>query len=251
MNSDLELEVVGLIPAAGFARRLGAHPTSKEVMPVAAFGGPPRPVSEYLLDAFGEASIDRVCWVTRKEKQDIQRCFGSRWGDMQLEYHHVQPTRGAPFTLDAIHEHVRGAVCALGWPDILLPQCDAYRRLRQELRVTGADVVLGLFPTPQPSAVDVVEADDGRVHTLHIKSNRPVESPLTWGPAVWRPSFTSFMHACLLDESKLPAEREPHVGDLFTLAIAEGLHVASVQLSDQPCVDVGTPEGLQLLERLS
>ena len=58
-------------------------------------------------------------------------------------------------------------------------------------------MVLGTFPTDHPELVDMVASDPhGWVTEIAIK---PAETALKrcWGIAVWRPSFTDFMHRWL------------------------------------------------------
>ena len=76
---DGRLDAVGLVPAAGRARRLGERCRSKELEPVYRRGGvgdsAPRPVIERLLDAFSEARLCRVIVVTRIAKADVRKAL--------------------------------------------------------------------------------------------------------------------------------------------------------------------------------
>jgi glucose-1-phosphate thymidylyltransferase len=63
------------------------------------------------------------------------------------------------------------------------------------LKQTGADIVLGLFPTEHASIMDTVRSDrSGRVESILVK---PVVAPpgyeRTWMNAVWRPHFGDFL----------------------------------------------------------
>jgi glucose-1-phosphate thymidylyltransferase len=58
--------LVGVIPAAGSATRLGPLPSSKEVLPV---GG--RPVMDYLVERMRLADCDEIRLVTRTDKTDV------------------------------------------------------------------------------------------------------------------------------------------------------------------------------------
>lgn len=117
---------------------------------------------------------------------------------------------------------------------------------------TQCDVLLGLFPTQQPGNVDMVAVDNkGVVEYLDIK---PQQTTLkyTWGVALWTPAFTKFMHNWLakIDMSKLDkvgarhAHGELFVGDVIQAALDDGMRVEAVQVSDEPYLDIGTPENL-------
>lgn len=214
---------------------------------MAAFGSGPRPVGAYLLDALEDGGIRTAIWLIRPDKQDIPATFESRWRTLSLRYRSVPATPGVPHTLDEAYEELRGATCALGWPDILFARCDAYGQLLQALDELSADVVLGLFPTDQPALVDVVEMDGDRVCGIVPKPVEPPRSPLTWAPAVWRPTFTDFLHSFLDGRARVSSAREMYLGDVLAHAIGAGLDVRGKLLDDQPSIDVGTPEGLELL----
>jgi len=53
------MEIVGLIPAAGIASRLGKIPFSKEIMPIPGTGTGLRVLSENLVRYFKLADIDQ------------------------------------------------------------------------------------------------------------------------------------------------------------------------------------------------
>ncbi len=250
---DIGEGCVGILPAAGYGRRLqslrGVDSVwrSKEVMPVAAFGSSARPVGAYLLDALADGGVRRAIWLIRPDKQDIPDTFAKQWRTLALEYREIDATPGVPFTIDMAYDDVRDSTCVLGWPDILFAPCDAYRRLLRALDESSADVVLGLFPTDQPAMVDVVELQGDQVRSVVPKPVVPPQSPLTWAPAVWKPAFTEYLHHALGDARSLPGGREPYLGDILAMAIEAGLDVRGILLDEQPSIDVGTPEGLRLL----
>ncbi len=263
-------DIIGLIPAAGLARRLAPLTGSKEVLPIGSRlinsgtitsgaiapqesdeGSAPRVVCEYLLEHMKKGGINRAYLVLRDGKWDIPDTLGdgSRSG-INLAYLIMGLPYGPPFTLDQAYPFVRQHTVALGFPDILFESDDAYARLIATQADTNADVVLGLFPADQPRNVDMVDVDDD-LSVRHILI-KPSDTTLeyTWGIAVWTPAFTDFMHGHLAKiqkgfKSGSDPKQELHVGDVIQAAIDHGLRVLSVKISDQPYIDIGNPENLQ------
>jgi glucose-1-phosphate thymidylyltransferase len=252
MSSTHIRRLVGLIPAAGYATRLGVLPHSKEIQPIGTYfdpnGSGPRPkvVSHYLLEKMRHAGIDRAYFILRDGKWDIPAHFkDGAMVDMFLDYLLVTVPYGTPYTLDVAYPFVRDALVALGFPDILFSPDDAYTRLREHQLKSGVDVVLGLFPTDQPRATDAVAFDaQSRIVQILPKPTQTILSH-TWGIAIWTPVFTEFMHDYL---TGLPTpnkdSRELFVGDVVQAGIKSGLRVEGVPVSDTPFLDIGTPENL-------
>lgn len=242
--------VVGLIPAAGQGTRLAGLPFSKELYPVDASVDPdvqePRAVVEFLLENMRRAGIHRVYIVVRDGKWDIPGHLGdgSRFG-LSIAYLMMGRPFGVPYSLDQAHAHLREAVVALGFPDIMVGCPDAFGSCLAKLDETGADVVAAGFPAEHPQAVDMLEmAADGRVERFVIK---PQVTALThtWPLAVWTPAFSDFMHGFLNDKTEpVDANRDLQVGHVFNAAIEAGLDVRAEIVSDRPFVDIGSPSGL-------
>lgn len=244
-------EIVGLVPAAGRARRLAgvlageAAGTSKEVLPVGLPARGRRPAAAYLLGAFARAGITRAYVVLREGKWDVPTALlGS---PVALAHLVLRESSSVAETLDAAYPFVRGGRVALGFPDILFRPADAFLRVREHQEAAGADVVLGLVPTDRPDKADVVEMDaGGRVRRLVIKPRAPVLRPSTWIAAVWGPAMTELLHAevAAAREAPAPAERELYPGDVIGRAIEEGLRVEAVELPGGRHLDIGTAEDL-------
>lgn len=251
------MDIVGLIPAAGRGSRLAPLPCSKEVLPLGTRAMPdgsirPKALVHYLLEAYQASGIDRAVLVTGASKWDVP-AFITSSGSCGVNVCCVGlgASPGTPFSLDHAYPWVRGSLCALGFPDILLPVESPFRVLVDALSEVGADVALGLFPAEDPTSVDVVEVDSaGWVTSLIPKPERADPPCLTWSVAVWRPGFTDFMHQLLepawtSERARAllmsnPAGREVFVGHVFNRARSAGLRVYGTVLSDQPSLDVGT-----------
>jgi glucose-1-phosphate thymidylyltransferase len=252
-----ELPVIGLIPAAGISARLSPLPCSKELLPVGFMPSPsgpkPKPVCLYLLERMRLAGIPRAFLVLRPGKWDIPAYLGhGEQLGIDLGYLIMRLPHGSPYTLDQAYPFVRGCLVAVGFPDIIFEPQDAYAQLLDRLRATGADVVLGLFPTDAPHTTDMVETDAaGRVLRIHVK---PAQSSLRfcWMLCVWGPRFTEHLHAQLAELERLRADPDPalrpqrelFVGDVVQAAIDRGMLVQSVAFPEGSAIDVGTPGSL-------
>ncbi|MGQ9590680.1 MAG: nucleotidyltransferase family protein [Planctomycetota bacterium] len=242
-------ELVGVVPAAGLATRLGRTPSSKEVLPVgweAGAAGPPRlkVVSEYLLEAFRRAEVQRTFFVIRRGKWDIPQHLGdgSDFG-LRIGYLLMGLPHGAPYTIDQAYPFVREATVALGFPDIIFEPLDAYARLLERHRASEADVTLGLFPARAPETCDMVDADPGgTVRRIEVKPPRSALAN-TWGIALWEPRFGDFLHERVARGlSGAQGAKETYVGEVVQAAIEEGFRVEAIPVSESPYLDIGTPE---------
>jgi glucose-1-phosphate thymidylyltransferase len=252
----MERDVIGLIPAAGKATRISPLPGSKELFPVGFHPhGPegelrPKVVSHYLLERMRLGGVTKAFLVIRKGKWDIPEYYGDGdMLDMQLGYLIMNQPYGPPYTLDQAYPFVQHATVAFGFPDILFTPEDAFAQLLAELNAGSADVVLGVFPVNAPRKWDMVDLESsGRVKGFAFK---PAQSELQygWALAVWRPSFTAFMHRFLAARTAQYGHSggtppEFSVGEVLQAAVAEGLWVGSRIFESGTCLDVGTPGDL-------
>ena len=196
-------DIIGLVPMAGRATRLGLLPGSKELLPLGFRVLPdgtlqPKVVSHYLLETFSHADIRKVVMVLRPGKWDIPAYYrdGGDFG-LELAYVLAKLPWGVPYTLDSAYAFVKDAHVAVGFPDIVYEPQDTFKHLRERLRTTGADVVLGLFPATAPERSDMVTVgEDGRVRDIVVKP-QVTDLSLSWGLALWSPRFTKFLHGHL------------------------------------------------------
>lgn len=248
--------VIALIPAAGHGRRIAPLPYSKELVPIGFRAGAnnelrPKAVCEYLLEKLRAAGITRTYVILRAGKWDIPAYLrdGAAF-DLDLAYLIARYPFGAPYTLDIAYPFARGAIVAVGFPDILFSPDDAFVRLLEHQAITGADVVLGLFPAGAPQKMDMVEVKNARVCAIAVKPHVSAW-PHTWGIAVWTDAFTQFLHEHLRVTLPTAAQcPEIFVGDVIGAAIRAGLRVEGIPVSAQPFLDIGTPDDLALAIRL-
>lgn len=255
-------EVVGLVPAAGQAKRLQPFPCSKELFPVGFAQDPqtgtPRlkVAAQYLLEKFKAAGISKAYIVIREGKWDIPRYFqeGQVVG-LSLAYLVIPGSAGPPDTLDRAYPFIAQNRIAFGFPDILFSPSDAYGRLVEQQERTGADVVLGLHRIEDTRVWDMVDSGtDGWVREIVMK---PASTTLTfgWCFAVWTPAFSEFLHHFLRADgtkrnmSALASTANDPGGDLavgvvFQAALKAGLRIHSVKFPQDSYLDIGTPENL-------
>lgn len=237
---------VGVIPAAGLATRLLPLAYPKELLPItyAESGGRlvPRPVLQASLDQMRRARVHECVIVIAEWKLELVRVFGDGSAlDMSLAYVVRGVPRGLADAVDAATPWLEGRDVVLALPDTLIAPDDALARVRAEREATGADVVLGVFPTAHPEQLGPVRVANGG-HVLEVL-DKPATTDLrnTWGLAVWSPHFTDLLAR---EVAAAPADAKPVLGAMFQRAIELGLSVRAVEFAAGHFLDVGTPEGL-------
>jgi len=254
-------ELVGLVPAAGKAKRIAPLPLSKELYPIGfqMLNGMPQPrpkvVCHYLLEKFQFAGITQTYIVLRKGKWDIPAYFGDgAFVNMHLGYLVMREPFGPPFTLDQAYPFVHNKFVAFGFPDIMFSPEDVFQHLLDHQEASQSDVVLALFPAHNSQIMDMVDIDEkGKIRTMFLK---PAHTDLyfCWLCGVWTPVFTNFMHEYLQTyrrENSLQigtegesAQEDLTVGAVIQAAMEKGLEVHGVTFPDGRYLDIGTPEGL-------
>jgi len=254
-------EIVGLIPAAGTAKRIAPLPFSKELFPIGyqklqgRLHPYPKVVCQYLLEKFQCAGINQAYIVLRKGKWDIPAYFGDgELVNMHLSYLIMREPFGPPFTLDQAYPFVCNKLVAFGFPDIMFSPQNVFKQLLEYQVAKQGDVVLALFPAHNPEVMDMVGIDkNGKIHTMLLK---PLSSDLhfTWLCGVWTPVFTQFMHEYLqsyLRKTSLHNDQDEDiehadltVGAVLQAAIENELEVHGVIYPNRTYIDIGTPEDL-------
>lgn len=256
-------KIIGLLPAAGLGSRISPLPMSKELFPIgfqdlADKGLRPKVACQYLLDAMGRAGVQETFMILRPGKWDIPAYLGDGSQlNMRLAYVTVHVPFGVPFSLNQAYPFVKDAIVAMGFPDILFSPVDAYGQLIQRLQTSQADVVLGLFPTDQPEKVGLVDFDHRGVVSGIYEKSQLTHLKYMWAIAVWRPSFTEFLHqfveakqTALIGEQspvlmkEMPAYQETPIGNVIGGAIANNLRVEAIPFETGQYLDIGTPENL-------
>ena len=237
---------VGLIPAAGLATRLLPLAYPKELLPITYTNDDgrlvPRPVLQASLDQMRRADVRQCVIVIAEWKLEIARVFGdgSALG-VALAYVMRPQARGLADALDAARPWLGDRDVCLTLPDTLIAPDDALARVRADREASGADVVLGVFPTPRPEQLGPVRAD-ARGDVSEVL-DKPATTDLrnTWGMAIWSARFTALLAA---EVAAAPDDAKPVLGAVFQRAIETGLRVRAVTFTDGRFIDVGTSDGI-------
>ena len=238
--------VIGLIPAAGRASRLGSRPGSKELALVLTEGSAePYPVATVLLDAMGSAGIANAYIVLRIGKWDIPAALAGTRETPSIAYLVTPGTASIPETLDVAYPFVREADVALGFPDVRFTPPTAMTQLLTAHRRMSLDLVLGLFPSSRPDKTDMVEVDGDRVTGFRIKPG-PCELTQTWILAAWGPRFTEYLHAYLATAKPRVGgdSTELQISEVLSAALGDGFSIGGFPIAGGHFIDIGTPDDL-------
>ena len=213
--------MIGILPAAGYATRLGPLPGSKELLEVRGL-----PVIEYLVRRLEAGGCTEIRVVTRADKTDLREYAEARGLRVLLG----RPSHVGASVAIALDGLAPDAPVALGYPDTLWEPVDGFALLRQELD-EEVDVVLGLFESPDAYRSDVVTVDEsGRVTGIEVKPAEP-PSMLIWGCLVARAGALADVAAF------------SEVSDSLRPLVARR-RVGSLPLSDR-WLDIGVPGALE------
>ena len=248
-NRDSERrEIVGVLPAAGTATRLGRLPCSKEILPLGLVGDDSghwrvRVAIEDALDGLWAAGVQRAVIVLAPGKEDIRQYLGDGADrGLDIAYETLPDSPGSPWSVNAARDRIGDADTALVFPDIRFEPMTALAELRRAAADGSADLWLALVPSTRGDKVDLVRTEhDGRVMAIDIKPGAG-HAGWTWVTALWRPRFADFLQARL--GAVGPTVEERHVGDFINDAIAAGLEVRARRFPDGSARDIGTPEEL-------
>jgi dTDP-glucose pyrophosphorylase len=218
------LTTIGVIPAAGSARRLQPLARSKEVYPVRG-----RPVMDYLVERMRAASCSELRVVTRPDKLDVV-AHANDLGALVIE---AEPASLAESIVLGLRGLDEGNVVLLGLPDTIWEPMEGFTNLLERLG-EGPRAVLGVFESDEPERSDVVLLDrSGLVRSVHVKEARP-PGRLVWGCAAARVGAFAGL------------ERHQEPGHHFAALAAAG-RLRAVRFPGK-MIDIGTPAALAAVE---
>jgi glucose-1-phosphate thymidylyltransferase len=244
-------ELVGLVPAAGRARRLASLPCSKELFPLGlqdlVINGVavkmPKVTSQYLLDSMKRAGVRKFFFILGKGKSPIMDYYGNgqRFG-IEIAYLYQERLWGMPFALNLARPWLKGKTVLFGMPDTIFTPDDAFVQLLERHFTSGADLTLGLFSTDQPWRFGMVALDARDRVTYCVDKPATTSLEYLWGIACWSSAFTSFLGDEL--QAHPYNGQEVVLGDLFQGAIENHLMVQGMRFEDGSYLDIGDPEAL-------
>ncbi len=252
------MKVVGLMPAAGKATRLAPLPCSKELYPIgfhrigADGGHRPKVVCHHLLENMRLADIRQTFVIIRRDKWDIPAYLADGASlDMNLAYAVVDLSYGIPYTVDQAYPFTKDSIVALGFPDVVFEPKDAFCHLLKHLQASGAELVLGLFPSSRPQKMDMVDIDrQGRIRGIQVKPEK-TDLQFSWIIAVWTPVFSSFLHDFVQNDRKSRSSgqngapfEEVQMSTVIRHALRDKMPMATQVFPNGRCIDIGTPEDL-------
>jgi len=146
---------------------------------------------------YGQPVHHKARWVAafeRRGKADIMNYFGDRKSlGLDITYLVTEVPYGAPYKIDRAYEFVKDDIVALAFPIILFDADAAFSALVHRPSLTGADVVVGLFPADRPDKCDMVAVDEARAVKQIVIKQKDCVLAETWGIAVWAPRFSTYL----------------------------------------------------------
>ncbi len=250
--------IVGLIPCAGKATRLGVLPFSKELYPLGfdKFKGVQNVnvVSSYLINHMKDAGVKDFHLIIKEGKWDIPSYF-SKLNEPKVNfcYHIANIDYGVPFSLNMAYPFIKDKTVCLGFPDILFKPKKVYNQLLTKLASdTNISLVLGVIPIDKPEKWDMIEYDSkDKIKRIVIKSTTEKSLKYGWFCAVWNSKFSNYLNSYVTDllkekSSKDLKNSEIYIGDVIRAAIKNNYNIESVIFEEGTCLDIGTPEDLLL-----
>lgn len=245
----LSSKFIGVIPAAGLGSRLAPFAYPKELLPIiytkeeSGCGVALQPVMQFSLDLLRTAGVTHCYVIISSWKFEIARIFedGANAG-ISLSYIIRNSPHGLADAVNCVSTWATDHCVCLVLPDVIIQPQDALHQVCIEQLSTGADVVLGVFPSSTPEQFGPVSFSlDGNVHAVFDK---PKHTKLrnTWGIAVWSPVFTQYLN--VLSSGRI---LRISLGDAFQHAIEKGLKIRAVYFDNGTFIDLGTPEAIEAL----
>jgi dTDP-glucose pyrophosphorylase len=232
--------MLGIIPAAGAARRLQPLPFSKELLPVGSrvLDGSERPraVSELIVERLICGGATRLCFIIAPRKVDILSYYGASVSGVPVSYV-VQPE---PLGLcDAIFRALpfaeRDEYVAIGLPDTVWFPVDALRALPEK------ELGMLLFPVAEPQHFDAVVTDEAdAVLEVQVKRAMPSTSWI-WGALGMPKPILDALHG--LWQARSP--RDEYIGSVINEYLRGGGRARGVRAGTS-YVDVGTVSGYRV-----
>lgn len=228
--------MIGIIPAAGSATRMGGIP--KMLLPI-----PGSTLIDTMIVRMELAGV---------EKYDLEIVVSRRYGELIQQSTGADPFYADTQTMSETVLHVKAAwefaipdyetgrlpppppmpPVIFGMPDTYFDDDQAFIKLAAALD-DGANVAVGLFHTRQSQRHKLGMCDfDPKTQKITEVIDKPQTTFLiwAWGILAWKPGFWQYIRA-----------DDPHVGYALPRAIEAGLDVRAVRMEGE-YFDCGTPD---------
>lgn len=254
-EAEDEMALIGMIPAAGKGTRLHPLPFSKELYPIGYHevnvDGEKKVrskvVSQYLVNHMVGIGAEKIIITLGPGKTDIMDYYASgKRSGVDIIYNFQETPTGMPFALDLGFPWLSpNDVVVFGMSDTIIEPENAFATLKAFFDDKKPDLVLGLFPTDNPSKFGMVDfkKDSGEIVTT---VDKPQQTQLDhmWGCCLWNYKFASFMHEKL--KARKDEKKELVFGDIINAAILDKLKVFAKPIAGGKYIDIGTIEDLDM-----
>ena len=227
----------GIVPAAGRGTRIQPLAFSKELLPVGtridSGTEHPRAVSEYLVERFLAANVERICFVISPGKTDIVQYFGGEIGTASICYAVQQQPQGLCDALFSALPFIDPADQVLiGLPDTVWFPTTGFCALPDD------ELSFLLFPVARPELFDVVITNEyGSVQEIQVKQQN-YGSKWVWGAFKLSGAIFDELHRLWIERHK----KDEYIGTLVNAYLARGGRALGIH-GGEVYVDVGTLHG--------
>ena len=227
----------GIVPAAGRGTRIQPLAFSKELLPVGtridSGTEHPRAVSEYLIERFLAASVERICFVISPEKTDIVQYFGGEIGTAAICYAVQQQPQGLCDALFSALPFIEPTDQVLvGLPDTVWFPATGFCALPDD------ELSFLLFPVARPELFDVVITNEyGAVQEIQVKQKN-YRSNWVWGAFKLSGAIFNELHRLWIERNK----RDEYIGTLVNAYLTRCGRALGIY-GGEVYVDVGTLHG--------
>ena len=235
----LQENLIGLIPAAGEASRLGL-PFPKELYPTIK-NNRFIPVSNYVVDDLLLAGVKHLVFVINETKHQLIGYYGSgqRYNChfsyvVQENVSVSQSTSpGLANALASAYHLIKGKIVLFGMPDTIMRPKNVFK-LGLSMIEAENDIVLCLFPTEYPENFGmVVTSNEGSVEKI-IDKPKKTDLKYMWGCIIWTPAFSDFLN------TQVHTNNVSDFADILNQATKSSFSVKSICFPEGKFIDFGT-----------
>jgi len=214
--------MIGLLPAAGNAERMGGLP--KMLLPV-----PDGFLLEWHIRIMMEVGCAFVAIGSAEHNDDLLVTYSPRDGIVIEVTNYATMTETTLNMKQSIEQDESYGAYLLGLADTYFEDAQAYQKLANALN-DGADLAVGLFYTrpEQRNKLGMCHLEGERITDV---IDKPESTTLewAWGVLGWQSTFWQYLRP-----------EDPHIGYAIPRAIAAGLDVRAVKMDGQ-YFDCGSP----------